>query len=154
MKLRFLSVGKPKSAPAGALFDDYTARIERFGVQVESAWVKESTGDGRFSPEHAMEREAKALLQALPPRGGLIVLDREGKELDSLELSRRIESWAKPEAVFVVGGPLGVHGSLLEKADFRWSLSRLTLPHDLARAILAEQVYRALTLIKRVPYHK
>ncbi len=154
MKVRFLSVGKPKSARLAALFDDYAARLRRFGVDVETGWVKESVGDGRFSPDHAMQREAQAMLKALPGRGQVIALDRTGKEIDSRELAGKIESWTRPEATFLIGGPLGFHRSILEKVDYRWSLSRLTFPHDLARTILAEQVYRAFTLVKKIPYHK
>jgi 23S rRNA (pseudouridine1915-N3)-methyltransferase len=154
VKVRFLSVGKPKSTPAAALFDDYATRLKRFGVDVASDWVKESVGDGRFSAEHAMEREAQALLKALPGRGQVIALDRTGREIDSLELAGKIESWTRPEATFLIGGPLGFHSTIPVRADHLWSLSRLTFPHDLARTILAEQVYRAFTLVKNMPYHK
>lgn len=144
MKILFLSVGKPKQPEATALFQDYSSRIARLGVEVETKWVKEST----------MEREAAALLSAVQGRRRIIALDRTGTLMDSRGLASNIEGWTTPRGVFVIGGPLGLHRSFLEQADQRWSLSPLTFPHDLARALLSEQVYRALTLVRRIPYHK
>ncbi len=144
MKILFLSVGKPKQPEASALFDEYSGRIRRIGIQVDARWVKESD----------MEREAAALMNALPDRCRVIALDRSGTMLDSRRLASRIENWTTPRGVFVIGGPLGLHRSLLARADRIWSLSPLTFPHDLARAVLSEQVYRALTLLRRIPYHK
>ena len=66
----------------------------------------------------------------------------------------RLERWATPRLTLVVGGPLGLHRKLLERADGRWSLSPLTFPHELVRGLVAEQLYRALTILRRVPYHK
>jgi len=154
MKILFLSVGKPKQQEATALFEDYSARIRRIGPEVDVRWVKESAGDTRFTGEHAMEREAEALLGALPDRSRIIALDRSGAMVDSRQLASRIENWTTPRGVFVIGGPLGLHQSILESADHCWSLSRLTFPHDLARVMLSEQIYRALTLLRRIPYHK
>ncbi len=144
MKILFLSVGKPKQPEATALFEDYCNRIRRCGVEAEAKWVKDST----------MEREASALLDAVPDRCRIIALDRTGTLLDSPGLASKIEGWTTPRGVFVVGGPLGLHPAFLEKADQCWSMSPLTFPHDLARAVLSEQVYRALTLVRRIPYHK
>ena len=154
MKVLFLSVGKPKQAEAAALFEEYSGRIRRLGVEVESKWVKESSGEGRFTGDQLMEREAAALQAALPDRGRIIALDRTGRQMTSPELGSVIENWTTPRGTFVIGGPLGLHRGFLEKADQLWSLSPLTFPHDLARTVLSEQVYRALTLVRRIPYHK
>ena len=144
MKILFLSVGKPKQPETIALFEDYSTRIRRCGVDVEAKWVKETT----------MEREADDLLDAIPSRSRIIALDRTGTLMDSRGLASKIEGWTTPRGVFVIGGPLGLHPSFLTAADQLWSLSPLTFPHDLARAMVSEQVYRALTLVRRIPYHK
>jgi 23S rRNA (pseudouridine1915-N3)-methyltransferase len=156
MKFRLLLVGKPRDRQAGQVHDDYARRIERLGVGYETDWIPEVAPGGRFSEEHALEREAGRLVDRLGSAGGgsCIALDRRGQLWDSRELARRIERWAVSRATFVIGGPLGLHDSLLERADSLWSLSPLTLPHELARVVVAEQLYRALTILRGLPYHK
>jgi 23S rRNA (pseudouridine1915-N3)-methyltransferase len=156
MKLRFLLVGKPKDAEAGLLHDRYAGRIRRLGVPCETVWVPEVRPGGRYSDDHVREREARYLSEKLQEtgRGKVIALDRQGRELTSQDLAERLERWASPLATFVIGGPLGLDDDFLTEAHWRWSLSPLTLPHELARVVAAEQLYRALTLIRRIPYHK
>jgi 23S rRNA (pseudouridine1915-N3)-methyltransferase len=156
LRFRLLLVGKPRERQAGLLHDAYARRIERMGVGYETAWVAEVAAGGRFSEEHALEREARLLGERLgaTERGSSIALDRRGRMLDSEELARRLERWAVPVATFIIGGPLGLHATVLERADSVWSLSPLTLPHELARVVVVEQLYRALTLQRGLPYHK
>ena len=154
MKIRSLVVGKPRDAAAIALHDRFAARVRRLGVTYEAAWVREVRPGGRFSDLHVREREARLLEAALDDRGVLVALDVRGRTLTSEQVSRRLAGWTRREASFVVGGPLGLDHSILDRADWVWSLSPLTLPHELARVILAEQIYRALTLLRGLPYHK
>ena len=154
MRIRLLSVGKPGDPQADALVERYAARIVRFGVGLETEWVAEVRAGGRFSADHAREREARQLVERLGKTGRTIAVERRGFVLTSAELARRLEGWATPRATFVIGGPLGLHPSVAERADGSWSLSSLTFPHELARVIVAEQLYRALTLLRGVPYHK
>jgi 23S rRNA (pseudouridine1915-N3)-methyltransferase len=154
LKLRILSVGKPREREISSLHDDYARRIESLGIAYDSAWVPEVKQGGRYSDEHVMEREARSLIDKLSSKGTVVALDRGGTMLDSMELARRLEGWASPQATLVIGGPLGLHGSFLEKADWRWSLSPLTFPHELMRVIVAEQLYRAATIFRGLPYHK
>lgn len=154
MKLRVVSVGKPRDPEACALHDRYAERIRRFGVNYETVWVPEVGGGGRYSEEHVRQRESALLLEKLTERGRVIALDRTGESIDSETLARRLEGWATPCASLVVGGPSGLHANMLARADSRWSLSRLTFPHELARVLVAEQLYRALTLLRGSPYHK
>jgi len=137
-----------------ALHDEYAGRIRRLGVEYESSWVAEVRADGRYSDDHVRERESRALLEARDGKGALIALDLGGRSLSSEELARRLEGWAVPRAQLLVGGPLGHHSSLLRAAGHVWSLSPLTFPHELVRVILAEQLYRALTILRGLPYHK
>ena len=156
MKLRLLIVGKPKDPESGRLYDRYAGRIEALGVRCESSWVPEVRAGGRFTDEHVRQREARALAAKLDRSGGgkVIALDRRGRMLSSPGLARKLEGWAATRATFVIGGPLGLDDHFLTDADDRWSLSALTLPHELARVLVTEQLYRALTLLRGFPYHK
>ena len=154
MRIRLLCVGKPRRGETTRLHDDYAERIRRLGVRYEAAFVREEKPGGRFSDEHVQEREAQALASALGGRGSVVALHASGELLSSEELARRLERWSTPELTLVVGGPLGLHTSFLERCDHLWSLSPLTFPHELVRVVVAEQVYRALTVLRGVPYHK
>ncbi len=154
MRIVALSVGRPRDPRAIALHDDYAGRIRRLGVAYESRCVGEVRAGGRYSDAHVRDREAAALLDALEADGAVVALDPAGRLLTSEGLAERLERWATPRVTFVVGGPLGLGRAILGRADVAWSLTPLTLPHELARVLLAEQVYRALTILRRVPYHK
>lgn len=154
MHLCLLTVGKPRDPEAIALHDRYAARIRRFGIGYETASVPETRAGARYSDEHVRRREAEALLARAGGRGTLVALDRRGRALDSRGLARRLERWATPRATLVVGGPLGLHRDAIERAAEAWSLSALTLPHELVRVVVAEQLYRAVTILRGVPYHK
>ncbi len=154
MKIRLLCVGKPKETALSTLHDRYSQRITQLGVRYRSDWVNEVQSGGRFSDEHVKERESRSLLAALDDRSTTVALDLRGDLLSSEELATRLERWATPQATFAIGGHLGHHDSFLSKADQRWSLSPLTFPHELARVLVAEQIYRALGILRGSPYHK
>ena len=154
MKLVVLSVGKPRDPAATALHDLYADRIRSFGVGYEARFVPEVRATGRFSDEHVREREGEALLRKWPAAGTVVALDRGGSLLGSEELARALERWCSPDAAFVIGGPLGLHRSVLDQAHRVWSLSPLTFPHEIARSLVAEQLYRSITILRGVPYHK
>lgn len=156
MKIRLLTVGKPKERDVAALHDRYAKRIERLGIKYEAAAVAELKTGGRYSNRHVLERESGLLTEYLTGKEGsrIIALDRHGELFSSVELARRLEDWATPHATFVIGGPLGLHDDFLAGADCRWSLSPLTFPHELTRLLLAEQIYRAASILRGLPYHK
>lgn len=102
------------------------------------------------------EEEGEALLAALRPQERVIVLDVLGKTLSTPDMTARLKDWqvdGRPAAV-LVGGPEGLSRAVLDRADETWSLSRLTLPHPLVRVVIAEQLYRAWSLLKGHPYHR
>jgi len=136
------------------MFDDYAERVRRFGVAFDARWVPEVRPGGRFSDAHVREREARNLKEALPDRCSVIALSPEGRALTTDAFARRLERWAQPLAAFLVGGPLGLEPTFRKTADAVLSLSPMTLPHELARVVLAEQIYRAVTILRGVPYHK
>lgn len=154
MKARLVSVGKPKDRALSLLHDRYAERLAPLGLRYESIWVPEVRATARFTEEHRREREAHAVLERVAGAGVLVALDPAGHQLTSEKLSERIARWSTPRVTFVLGGPLGLHGQLLDASSWVWSLSALTFPHELARVMVVEQIYRALTLLKGVPYHK
>lgn len=108
------------------------------------------------APADAIRRESEALLAACPVNAQLVALDVTGKLLDTPALAEHLAHWqaAGRDLAFAIGGPDGFHPMVRERADFRWSLSPLTLPHPLARVLLFEQIYRAHTILTKHPYHK
>jgi len=154
VRILILAVGRPGRSALAASFDDYAARIRRFGVELDAGFVPGVREGGRFSDAHVREREARALTAALPPRARVIALSPEGRQLSSEAFARALDRWASPLAAFVLGGPLGLAPAFREGADHELSLSPMTLAHELARLVLAEQLYRAVTILRGVPYHK
>lgn len=154
MRVLVLSVGRPERLHFGPLFDEYARRVRRFGIAFDAKWVPEVRADGRFSDAHVREREGRALIDGVPERGHVVALSPEGRAYTTEEFSRRLEAWLRPAAVFVVGGPLGLDAAVRDRAEVTLSLSPMTFPHELARVLLAEQIYRAVTLLRGVPYHK
>jgi 23S rRNA (pseudouridine1915-N3)-methyltransferase len=107
-------------------------------------------------PQRVLAQEGDSLLRRLRPNAYTIVLDREGKEFSSEELSSflsELKLYGRSDFQFILGGALGLDSRVGAKADARWSLSRLTLPHQLATCVLVEQLYRAVRIERGEPYH-
>jgi 23S rRNA pseudoU1915 N3-methylase RlmH len=94
LRILVLSVGRPDRGPYGSLFEDYAARIRRFGTDFEARHVPEVEAGGRYADDHVREREARGLTAALPPRARVIALDPSGASLTSEQLAARLEAWA------------------------------------------------------------
>jgi 23S rRNA (pseudouridine1915-N3)-methyltransferase len=147
--MRLLAVGRIGAGPEAALFDRYNARLRPRLVVSEIA-------DGRGAPAEAKRRESVALLAALPGTAFAVVLDQGGIAPDSPGLAALIERWlglGRP-LHFVVGGAAGLEAAVLGRADCVLALGAMTWPHLLARAMLAEQLYRAQTIAAGHPYHR
>lgn len=115
--------------------------------------VREYALQGRVAAD-VLRDEGRRLLAAWPRRGVVVALEVEGATKDSPGLANVLQGWlARDGATFVIGGSLGLAAEVLARADERLSLSRLTLPHQLARVVLAEQVFRALKIARGEPYH-
>lgn len=133
--------------------DEYLRRLGRYAKATEHE-VKEA---GRV-PEGPARRaeEARRLREALPAGAHVVALARDGKSWTSAELAKRLDQWrlaARPVAL-VIGGSTGLDPEFIQGAHERWSLGPLTLPHELARVVIAEQLYRAFTILEGGPYHK
>jgi len=151
--LRILAVGRDRSGLYQPAVEEYAARIGRYArfEIVEVPEARRHAGTPR-----AREEEAEALLARLGDRERVVALDERGKEHTSPELARRLAAWLAGgrDVALVIGGSDGLAPALLARAEERLSLSRLTLAHRLARLVLAEQLYRAFTILKGEPYHK
>ncbi len=153
MYLRFIWVGKTKNEHLRALVEDYLGRLRRF-VRSEVTELRESAAR---TEREGIEDEGKRIIGALHRDAFVVLLDIEGREWSSIELASAVEKWqtgGKKEVAFVIGGHNGVSKEVAECAHHRWSLSRLTLTHEMARVVLAEQLYRAYTIIHGMPYQK
>lgn len=103
-----------------------------------------------------MQKEGKRMLQAMPPNTHVIALDREGQSWSTEQLAQRIRDWQQEglDLAILIGGPEGLATACLARAHTRLSLSAMTFPHPLVRIVLAEQIYRAGSILKNHPYHK
>ncbi len=106
--------------------------------------------------ENLKTRESDALISSVPEGFRIIALDEAGKQWSTMELAAQMENWMREErgVCFLIGGPDGLSQQCREQAHHSWSLGKLTLPHPMVRAILAEQLYRAWTITQNHPYHR
>lgn len=155
MKLKLVIVGRDRSDPIVSAADEFVARIKRH-LPIEVIQVKEEPLKSNAAIERVKQLEAERIEQRT--KGDYVIaLDQRGKALDSVAISKRLSEWMSsgPSAIaFAIGGPAGLDPEFTRRANERWSLSSLTLPHKIARLLLSEQLYRALTIIRGEPYHK
>ena len=154
MRVVIAAVGKPRDRHLAAAIDDYEARVARYWP-LDVVEVREGSGRG-ISPELAKAREGDRLLERLPAAVALVVCDEHGDRLTSSEFAAVVNA-ARDRArdiAFVIGGAFGLADSLRARATRSIQLAPWTLPHELARLVLAEQLYRAGTIVRGEPYHK
>lgn len=136
-------------------FEDYAGRLPaecKLVLKEIPLGVSRSGGDAK----KAMQEEGAKMLAALPEGAGVTALDVRGKTLDTEALAKLLNRWLQEgrDQALLVGGPDGLASECLGKAGLRWSLSPLTLPHGLVRVVVAEQLYRAWSILKNHPYHR
>lgn len=155
MKINLLAIGTRLEKWINAGFDTYAQRLPRdFKLELtEIPAIKRIKG---LNPDQVMEQESQRLLAAVPKNHLIIALDRTGEEIDTIALSKKLLRWHEESQSIglLVGGPEGLAPNCLQQADWIWSLSRLTLPHPLVRIVIAEQIYRAWSIITHHPYHR
>src|SRR4030095_13925652 len=150
MRFRVIWPGKTKDARLKALIDDYSDRLSHF-VRSEIVEVREEGGIDRSG----IDKESSRISDALRPGAVTVLLDPAGVEWSSHDLADQVKRWESAgikEVAFIVGGPGGLSQELSLRADKKWSLSRLTLTHEMARVLLFEQLYRAYTIVHNLPY--
>lgn len=155
MKIYFWSVGKAHEAYIKQGVEIFTKRISHY-YPVEWKIFPSAKNAASLSEEQIKKNEAAQLLNAILPDDVLIALDEHGKQWSSEDLSGFISQKANSSIknlIFLIGGAYGIDEALLKRCHHRWSLSKLIFPHQLVRLILAEQVYRACTIIRNEKYH-
>ena len=147
--LRLIAVGKLRDGPEAELFARYNARLRPKFAVTEIPEARGASGEIK-------RRESVALLAALPAAAFVVALDGGGELQDSEAFARKLEGWlgAGRPVCFLIGGAEGLDAPVIARADYILSLGRLTWPHFLARAMLAEQVYRARSIVAGHPYHR
>lgn len=155
MKLRILAVGSRMPGWVDAAFGDYAKRMPR-EARIELVEIKPEKRVGGKTVVQIQEAERTRILAALPQGSEPVALDERGGEMSTLELAESMKGWLAGgrDVAFVIGGADGLHEEVKRRAHRLWSLSRLTLPHGLVRVMLAEQLYRAMTVIQNHPYHR
>jgi 23S rRNA (pseudouridine1915-N3)-methyltransferase len=154
MKLRILSVGHKMPGWVETGCAEYVKRMPR-EISIEIIEIKpDKRAAGKNSPQ-VQEAEGKRILEAAG-RDYVVVLDERGQQATTLQLADRMKTWLAGgrDIALVIGGADGLHAEVKARADWLWSLSSLTLPHAMVRILLAEQLYRAHSVINNHPYHR
>ncbi len=155
MKISFWSVGKTNEHYIKEGVEEFTRRISKY-FKADWTIIPVPKNAGMLSEMDLKKREGETILEWLTKGDYLLALDGKGKQLSSEGLADFIQARANEsvkQLIFLIGGAYGIDEPVLERADHRWSLSQLTFPHQLVRLILAEQVYRACTIIRNEKYH-
>lgn len=155
MKIHFWSIGKNHEPYIKAGVEEFTNRISKY-FKVQWTIIPVPKNAAMMSEMDLKEKEAALVLDLLEKDDYLIALDERGKQISSEGLATFIQKRTNESTknlVFLIGGAFGLGEAVLKKADFRWSLSELVFPHQLVRLILAEQVYRACTILRNEKYH-
>jgi len=159
LKITICCVGKIKEKFYTQAIDEYSKRLSRYCnlkiVEVADEKTVENASDALN--EQIKKKEGQRLLSNIKDDSYVIILAIEGKMLDSVELSQKIDSLGlsgKSDITFVIGGSLGLSKEVYDRADYKLSFSKMTFPHQLMRVVLLEQIYRSFRIMKNEPYHK
>jgi 23S rRNA (pseudouridine1915-N3)-methyltransferase len=155
MHMRLIAVGDRQPPWVDAAFDDYALRLPKawqFSLLAIPVPRRGRGSGGRA----AMAAEEQKILAAIRPQEQIVLLDERGEQPGSRQFSDRLQRWQAggQDLGFIIGGPDGVSDAVRSRADFCWSLSKLTLPHGLARVLFIEQLYRAWSIETGHPYHR
>lgn len=159
MKITVIAVGKIKEKFYIQAIEEYTKRLSRYCkleiIQVADEKTTESSTETEMNL--IKQKEADRILKRIPEDAYVISLEIQGKMFDSMEFAQKINTLGVSgisHIVFIIGGSLGLHSSVSDRADFKLSFSKMTFPHQLMRVILLEQIYRSYRIINHEPYHK
>lgn len=154
MRLWIVAVGNKMPDWVDAAFAEYAKRMPR-EARIELVEIKPEKRGGKAT-QQILDAERERILAALPQNCQLLALDERGEALTTRQLAKAMAEWmgGGQDVAFVVGGADGLHEEIKRSARRLLSLSAMTLPHGLARVVLAEQLYRALTVLQNHPYHR
>ena len=158
MRITLITVGKIKEKFYQDAISEYAKRLSRYCKLDVIQVTDEKTPDGASEALETQikEKEGKRILENIKDGSFVIALAIDGAMLDSVELAGKIEKWGisgVSQLVFIIGGPYGFSEEVYKRSDARLSLSRMTFSHQIVRAIFAEQIYRAFTILNNEPYH-
>ena len=155
MKIRLLAVGSKMPDGVTAGYEDYAKRLTD-DVRLELVEIPAGKRGKNADLVRLTEKEGEAQMAAIPPQDFVVALEVGGRALSTEDLSQILGRWLQEgrNISLLIGGPEGLSPAARARADMQWSLSRLTLPHPMVRVLLAEQIYRAWTLLKGHPYHR
>lgn len=153
--IQIIAVGKLKEKATKELVNEYLKRLQPYS-KIEIVEVNDEPNDV-LDENKVKEIEAERILKAIKKGSYVILLDLQGKQLDSIGLANKlteIYTYHNSDITFIIGGSLGVSNKVKETANYLWKLSELTFPHNLVRVMLVEQIYRAYKINNNEPYHK
>ncbi len=155
MRVMIAAVGRPKEGPLAAAIRDYESRAARYWP-LQIVEVKGERADGGVSEDGVKAREGERLRRGIGSVSAVVACDLGGRSMNSQTFADwlRAQREEARDVAFVIGGAFGLHQSLRDEAGMRLALAPWTLTHELARLVLAEQLYRAGTITKGEPYHK
>lgn len=155
MRIHLLAAGTRQSAWINAGFNEYAQRLPP-ECRLQLREIRLSAARRGADVARAITDEGKKMLAALPHGAEVVALDVRGRSFSSESLAKQLNHWlqAGRDLALLIGGPDGLAPECLQRAALKWSLSPLTLPHGLVRVLVAEQLYRAWTILKGHPYHK
>lgn len=155
MKITLITVGKTDRDWVKQGLDIYVSRLKHY-IPFSINEIPELKNVSALSKEQIKSREGELILKFVKPTDDLILLDERGKEYTSMELAKVIQdkiSYSNKDIVYVIGGAYGFSEEVYRRANSKMSLSKMTFSHQMVRAIFAEQIYRAFTIIRGEPYH-
>jgi 23S rRNA (pseudouridine1915-N3)-methyltransferase len=154
MRLHILAIGTRMPAWVDTGFHDYAKRLRGTTIRLRELEAARRSKDADIA--RAMADEGERLLAAVPKGALVIALDRLGTSVSTQRIATAMQEWRQGgrDIAFLIGGPEGLSEQCIAAAHERWSLSALTLPHMLVRIVLAEQLYRAWSILERLPYHR
>lgn len=155
MKIQFWSIGKSHEAYVKQGVEDFSQRINNY-FKLEWELIPNIKDPAGLSVNELKKKEAEVILAKLQRDDFLVVLEERGKQMTSTELANFLQiraNSATKRIIFLIGGAFGLDETVLNRSNTKWSLSNLVFPHQLVRLILAEQVYRACTILRNEKYH-
>lgn len=155
MRIQLWSIGKAHEPYVKTGVEDFTKRISNY-FKVEWVIIPQPKNAGMMSEMDLKKKEAEVVMQWLDKDDYLVALDERGKQVSSEGLAEFMQARANAgtkKLVFLIGGAFGIDETVLKRANYTWSLSQLVFPHQLVRLILAEQLYRACTILRNEKYH-
>ncbi|MGD8483933.1 MAG: 23S rRNA (pseudouridine(1915)-N(3))-methyltransferase RlmH [Thioalkalispiraceae bacterium] len=155
MQIHLIAMGQRMPAWVNQGVDEFIKRMPP-ECRIKVVEIPASKRTKSSDLKRLMQQEGEKMLSAIPKGALLVALDVNGKHWSTEELSRHLDDWLQGgrDVAMLIGGPEGLAPECLEKAELRLSLSRMTLPHPLVRIMLSEQLYRAMSILKKHPYHK